>query len=78
MAMIRTGLLRFVKTVSIFALVACTLGCFLISYSYIGGDREDREDMQATASRVANFLSVLPVAHAEESSLSLSSLEAAE
>jgi hypothetical protein len=75
MTVIRSTFLGLAKTVSLFLLATGTVGCFLVSYSYISGDRTDRDDMQAAVSHLASSLRVLPDAQAEESEASLGSFD---
>ncbi len=46
-------------------LVACSLVCFLLSYSYISGDRHDREDMQRTFAKITRKASFIQTAQAD-------------
>lgn len=53
MILLRAALIRLLQSLMIFLLGCGTLLCLLFSYSFISGDRTDREEMNASVSHVA-------------------------
>jgi|GEM_PF-3973928 len=70
MILIRASLIKILQTFTIGALSVGVLGCFLLSYSYIGGDRQDRAEMVAAAEHALDFFH--PTTHGQTQSASLS------
>ncbi|RYZ63259.1 MAG: hypothetical protein EOP05_23940 [Proteobacteria bacterium] len=65
MLLIRAGLIRIVKGIACLGLLACTLACFLLSYSYMTGDHHDRADMQRTFAKLTRKASFVQTAQAD-------------
>ncbi len=74
MKLARVAFARIAKTLFLFSLIAGTIGCFLISYSYLSGDRTDREEMQTAVSQAASYLRLPASVLSEKPKASLSSL----
>jgi alpha-D-ribose 1-methylphosphonate 5-triphosphate synthase subunit PhnG len=68
--LIRAALLKIVKTCLIGALSIGVLATFLLSYSYVSGDRQDRAEMVAVVDRLTNTFTSKPRGFTNAASLS--------
>jgi hypothetical protein len=68
MILLRAGLIRICKGIACLGLLASILVCFLLSYSYVTGDRHDRADMQRTFANLTRKASFIQTAQADLSS----------
>ena len=58
MILIRAALIKILKTAAVGALSLAVLVSFLLTYSYLSGDRQDRVEMVATAEHALAVLTL--------------------
>lgn len=67
MRLIRLALIKVLQASAIGALALGIVACFLISYSYMSGDRQDRAEMVATAEKAVGLITVKSRGHSPAS-----------
>lgn len=68
MILIRAALTKILQTFAIGALSLGILTCFLLTYSYLSGDRQDRAEMIATVEHATDFFKAKPHSHTHSAS----------
>ena len=68
MLLIRAAFVKLMQVCAIGALTLGTIACFLLSYSYLSGDRQDRAEMIATAEQAVGLIKVKTNPHAQSAS----------
>lgn len=65
MILIRASLIRIVKGFACLGLLGCVGISFLVSYAYVCGDRQDREEMHQSFSSLTRSASFIQTAQAD-------------
>jgi hypothetical protein len=68
MILIRAALIKIFQSFAIGALSLGILTCFLLTYSYLSGDRQDRTEMIATLEHSVDFFKARPLSHTRSAS----------
>ncbi len=68
MVLVRAALVKVMQVCAIGALTLGVIASFLLSYSYLSGDRQDRAEMIATAESALGVFQVKTNPHAQSAS----------